>query len=242
MNETYRTNMTTLTQNEHLNAGKDHGNDSINKDWIYPDQILTDCFSSNENPQDLEVKMLTALEYELIEARSRCEVALDRLYDLGLIRYLAHDEYRYIVNELKCLLDDIDEISNLIVSAKNVVLESESIRAILIGNGLNSRSCGLIQLASIEQLNAGELRKVLIMRDKKVKETGEKLKEYNSNVRILREMRSAGIISRILMNIAGFPCARDLPGPVNLQMLGQLYDDQFYLQHYQNVTDISYQP
>ncbi len=242
MNETDPTNMTTLTQNEHLNAGRDHGNDSINKEWIYPDQIWTDCFSSNDNPQDLEVKMLTALEYELNKAGNKCEVALYRLYGLGLIRYLAGDEYRYIVNELNCLLDDIDEISNLVVSAKNVVFESESIRAILIGNGLNSRSCGLIQLASIEQLNAGELRKVLIMRNKKVKEAGKRLKEYNSNVRTLREMRSAGIISRTVMNIAGFPGARDFPRPVNLQLLGQLYDDQFYLQHYKNVTDISCQP
>ncbi|QQS45439.1 MAG: hypothetical protein IPM66_16040 [Acidobacteriota bacterium] len=242
MKEIYGLHMTTLTQYEHLNAASENDNDFTDKDWTLSDQMWTGCISSGENQQGLEVKMLTALEYELIEAGRKCEVALHRLYGLGLTRYLAADEYRDIVDELNYLLNDIDEISNLIVNAKNVVLESESIRAILIGKSMHSRSCGLIHLASIEQLNAGELRKVLIMRDKKVREAGEKLREYNSNVRILLEKRSAEIISRILMNLAGFPDPVNLPEPVNLQLLSELYDDQFYLQHYQITSDISYHP
>lgn len=210
--------------------GTHHSNGSSQMDRVFPNQHKEIRSHSNEYLQDLEVDMGTALENELIEAGYKCEIALNRLYNLGLTRYMAHDDFNFFIEELNYLLYDIDEISNLIVSVRNAVREAEYIREMLMCAGFTSHSKSLIQVNSMEQLNARELREILLMIDEKVISIGDRLREYNSSLRQLYERRKAGIESRMLMNLAGFPGIRDLPRPLSPGLLDQIYNEPIRLQ------------
>lgn len=179
--------------------------------------------------------MITRLEMELQEARDECEALMRALRYSNLARWFAADERKTFLNGFSYLLNRIDEIANLVVSAKNLIRESRAIRAMLFHGGLRSCSPKLVQLISNESVIAEELLLIQEMKNEKVTWIGELLIEYNDYLRQLLEMRVAGS-GRMWMNLGGVPAADYFPPSLNLHLLSEFYEDDGQLIHHPPAT------
>lgn len=176
--------------------------------------------------------MITRLEMELREARELCEELVEMLLRSGFVKFFAAGQREIYLDELDELLIIIDEMENLVVSAKSLIRESRAIRSMLLNNGI--RSCGpkLVQLISNESAIAEELLLIQEMKDEKVNRIGKLLRRFNRSVRQLLAMRIAGS-GRTRMSLAGLPEADDFPRPISLHLL-----DEFYEESYQTIRRI----
>ncbi len=171
--------------------------------------------------------MMTQLEKNVAEAGRLYEEALRALQKMSLAKFFAPEEHEFFLEELAYLLSEVDEISNLIVSVRNTIKESEEIRAMLFSYGFHSRSRSLIQFQTIsnEQAISEELRRIQKLKDKKVAELGRRLGDYNDCLRTLFKEREVRLDSRWMMNMAGFPKVTDLPRPLKVHLLSEFYED-----------------
>lgn len=168
--------------------------------------------------------MITRLEMELQEARDGCEELMEALRYSGRARFLAADERASFLNGLNYMLNTIDEIAKLIVSAKNQIQESRIIQAMLLNSGFRFCSPKLVQLMSNESAIAEELLLIQEMKDEKITRIGELIMDYNDYLRELIEMRVAGS-GRMWMGLGGIPTAEDFPPSLNVRLLSELYEE-----------------
>lgn len=170
--------------------------------------------------------MMTRLEMELQESRNLCVELMETLWRSNFAKWFADEERKNFLNWLSYLLNEIDEIANLVVSAKNLIRESKAIRAMLLDNGYHSHTPKLVQFISNESAIADELLLIQEMKDEKVSRIGELLMDYNDSLRQLLEMRTAGP-GRLWMNLAGMPEIAYFPRQQNLYLLSEFYEEGY---------------
>lgn len=169
--------------------------------------------------------MMTQLEIELQEARQSCEELMNRLWRTTIVKWFAAEQRERYLEELDYLLSEIDEIANLVVSAKNLIRESKTIRAMLLNNGFHNCSPKLAQFISNESAISQELLLIQEMKDEKVSQIGEMLRDYNDSLRWLLEMRTAGS-GRMWMSLGGVPTVNDFPPSLSVHLLSEFYEDE----------------
>jgi hypothetical protein len=187
------------------------------------------------------MNMTTQLEQEIYTAQIKCRQALRVLRRLRVARLIAREDHKFFTAQLIYLLQEIDEITSLIVSARHSMRELEDVRGILLESGAGgqyrSGRAQLIQVNSEDFVISEQLIKVQRIKREQAIEIGDKIEKYNREAQILIEEREISLIRRWIMGLSGFPSIADLPQSLNIRLINDLYEDGLYLTNYEEVFD-----
>jgi hypothetical protein len=182
--------------------------------------------------------MRTQLEQELANAKILCQRALRKLSRSWLARLFASEEQRYIIEELECLLKEIDGITGLSVVAKHSIRDSKEVRQLLLELGYcsdrRSQLRQLIQLTSPEYDITEQLLKVQKLNYDSISQINRQVESYNSQLRSLLIYREQSTKARWVMDLIGFPDTSDMPYELDVQLINDFYEESLnpYLGHY----------